>query len=79
MRPEPTMKSVVQTRYGWRAPLGERRYARRKEEDDMPTKAWRWVRDTFVRFVNARLALEADGRVRMDGSVRELSVYERPY
>lgn len=79
MRPDPTTKSDVQSRYGWREPRGESRNARRKEDEEIPASARRCVRLTVVRFVNAREALVADGSVRRDGRVRVLSVYERPY
>lgn len=78
MRPDPTTKSDVQSRYGWREPRGESRNARRKEDEEIPASARRCVRLTVVRFVNAREALVADGSVRRDGRVRVLSVYERP-
>jgi len=45
---------------------------------EMPANARRWVRETFVRFVNAREALLADGKVRRVGRVRVLSVYDKP-
>jgi len=44
----------------------------------MPARVRRWVKETVVRFVNARDALVADGRVRRAGNVRVLRVYDRP-
>lgn len=45
---------------------------------EIPARARRWVRETLVRFVNARDALLAEGRVRSVGRVRVLRVYDRP-
>lgn len=41
---------------------------------DTPARARRWVSERVVRFVKARDALVADGRVRRVGRVRVLSV-----
>jgi hypothetical protein len=45
----------------------------------MPARMRRWARETVVRFVKAWEALVADGRVRREGRVSVLSVYDRPY
>jgi hypothetical protein len=79
VRPEPTTKRDVQRRYGCRAPRGESKKANKKEDEDMPARARKWVSEMVVRFVKAWEALVAEGRVRRVGRVRVLSVYERPY
>jgi len=45
---------------------------------EIPARARRWVKETLVRFVNAREALLAEGSVRSVGRVRVLRVYDRP-
>jgi hypothetical protein len=54
-------------------------YARRNDELEIPARVRIWVRDTLVRLVKAREALDAVGRVSKVGRVRVLRVYERPY
>jgi hypothetical protein len=54
-------------------------YARRNDELEIPARVRIWVRDTLVRLLKAREALDAVGRVSKVGRVRVLRVYERPY
>jgi len=78
VNPLPATKRLVHSKYGCFLLDGERMYARRKEEEDKPAKTRRWVRETLVRFVKAREATGAVGRVRRVGRVRVLSVYDNP-
>ena len=73
------MSSDVHSRYGCRAPRGERANARRNDEVEMPAHMRKSVRARVAIWVNVREALEAEGSVSRVGMVMLLSVYERPY
>lgn len=76
--PLPATNRAVHSKYGCFWDRGDNKYANKKELLEIPARVRRWVNETVVRFVNARDALVADGRVRSVGNVRVLSVYDKP-
>ena len=48
------------------------------EEVDRPARTRHWSMESSFRFVKARLALVADGRVRSEGRETVVSVYDNP-
>jgi hypothetical protein len=72
--PLPATSSDVHSRYGCRAPRGERAYARRNDEVEMPAHMRKSVRARVATWLKVTEALEAEGRVSRVGMVILLSV-----
>lgn len=71
--------SVLQRRYGWRKPRGDRAYAERKLTVDIPVNMRRVWAARVLRRVKAVDAVAEEGSVRSAGTAMAFSVYETPY
>lgn len=71
--------SVLQRRYGWRKPRGDRAYAERKQAVDSPVSMRRVWTARVLRRVKAVDAVAAEGSVRSAGTAIAFRVYETPY
>jgi hypothetical protein len=70
---------VLQRRYGWRKPRGDRAYAERKQTVDIPVNMRRVWAARVLRRVKAVDAVAEEGSVRSAGTAMAFRVYETPY
>lgn len=71
--------SVLQRRYGWRKPRGDRAYAERKQTVDNPVNTRRVWTARVLRRVKAVDAVEEEGSARRAGTAMAFRVYDTPY